>query len=333
MRLFKKLALSAAFLSAFFFHLPIYADADVIDLSQQNDTTQDTNYYDDQQNEPATPMPMMQDSSIPEQNNTVAPIPAVAPPIDTSNLSTEQRLTRLEQQVNNIVQMNLPARLDALQQVTEKLSGQSEQQEHELKALKDQLRDFYKDLGERINQTKTNSNTHESFTKKDVTGSSLNSASTSLPSASAAIASETEEGDHQQLIPKEQKAYEDAFNLLQQKKYSAAAQKLHVYLKSYPNGTYAINAHYWLAECYYLLGQLNDAAKEFTVITAQHPNSTKTPDALLKLGIIHETMGKHEQARKEFLQVKKRFPESNAAKSATRQLNNMTTGADDNLAG
>ena len=254
--------------------------------------------------------------------------PSVAPP-DVSGLTTDQRIARLEQQINNLVVMNLPARLDALQLEIEKLNGQHEQDAHDLKALSDQLRDFYADLTRRIggappanhigdtaaNHGGKDAVNHDS--KGDNNGSSLESQSSTLAPAPSATASPDPD---QQSVPKEQKMYESALNLLQQKKYAAAADKMADYLKDYPTGAYVVNAHYWVGESHYLLNQYDQAAVEFKLLLDKYPNSTKTQDAMLKLAIIHDNKGDHELAKKEFSQVVKRFPGSTAAQIAKQHL-------------
>jgi tol-pal system protein YbgF len=245
-------------------------------------------------------------------NPEVAAAPAsMVPEMATTNATTlEQRIANLERQVNNLTQMNLPGRLEELQQEIQKLNGQSEQQNHDVKTIKDQLNKFYRDLNQRITSPAASSlNKNDNANLLD-NGTNLSNDET------IKAASDID----QQSIPKEQKAYEDAFNDLQQKKYSFAAEKLRIYLKNYPKGAYTVNAHYWLAECYYLLNQFNQAASEFKIVIDKYPSSTKIPDALLKLGIIHSNAGKYDLARKELQTVRKKYPGSTAAHLASQQL-------------
>lgn len=269
-----------------------------------------------------------------QQNQNAAPLATTAPPddvsnINTANLTTNQRLARLEQQINNLVQMNLPARINSLQQDVEKMNGQNDKQTHDIQALNDQLRNFYADLQRRIADVKggvaapSAPATPTGF-GPDHNGSSIESQGSTLQSASSALASPDQD---QQSIPKEQKIYEDAFADLQQKKYESASTKFVSYIKSYPKGAYAVNAHYWLGECYYLINQFDKAGAEFKIVLGKYPNSTKTADSLLKLGIIHNSMGKYAEARKELQQVQSRFPGSTAAQLATHQLASMTADA------
>lgn len=319
------------------------ADAPVVDINQNsNDSAavQSGSFQDSAQTKAVAPVPMLpeatttsteqvavqptQNATSPMKMKTVGSVEATdnsLQQINTASLTTEQRLNRLEQQLNNLVQMNLPARLDSLQQTMDKLNGQSEQHDHDLKILNDQLRNFYTDLERRIGQAKGTTPTAgiTDITATPATGTAnLHTDSATLPTASSA----TSEPD-QQSVPKEQKTYDEAFSMLQQKQYATANEKFRAYIKSYPKGANIISAHYWSAECYYLLSQLDQAAFEFKTLLDKYPSSTKSADALLKLGIIHAHAGKTEQARSEFSKVQQRYPGSTAAQLAKHQLSNL----------
>lgn len=336
-----------------FYVTVVFAEAPIVDLSQGDSALQEEHSKGSVSTFPAAPEPMVMeespDNSAPNKsmpnNNYNVEQKKVEPQL--SSLSLEQRISRLEQQMNNIVQMNVPARLDELQQETQKLNGQSETSAHDLKVLNQKLTDFYKDLASKVNLhgvkkasigspkgAEVASSDDENVYDSDVLGddsdeneggsqtaksAGLKSAGTTLQSSPSAMAIETE----QQSVPKEQKEYEYAFNFLQQKKYKEASIKLGSYLKKYPKGTYAINAHYWLAQCHYLMSEFKEAESEFKVIVTKHPSSTKAPDSLLRLGIIHNSNGDHAKAKQEFLQVIKRFPGSHAAKLAAQQLKSI----------
>ena len=328
------------------------ADAPVVDINQnQNDVyaqQQSSESLDSAQTKAAAPVPMLPEATKNVVTTETVPVQSIQtaaqdsgqtnpapikiktdstmnmesmdnslPQINTASLTTEQRLNRLEQQLNNLVQMNLPARLESLQQTIDKLNGQSEQHDHDLKMVNDQLRNFYIDLERRIAQTKGVAPT--GITDNAATGTAnLHTDSTTLPAAGSA----TSEPD-QQSVPKEQKTYDEAFSLLQQKQYTTANEKFRTYIKSYPKGANIISAHYWSAECYYLLSQLDQAAFEFKTLLDKYPSSTKSADALLKLGIIHAHTGKTEQAKSEFLKVQQHYPGTTAAQLAKHQLSNL----------
>ena len=67
------------------------------------------------------------------------------------DLTITQRLSRLEQQLNNIVNMNLPQQISDLQQQLGHLRGQLQEQEHYfLQLFNCQQHSFHRDLGQRI---------------------------------------------------------------------------------------------------------------------------------------------------------------------------------------
>jgi tol-pal system protein YbgF len=71
--------------------------------------------------------------------------------VDTSNLSVEQRISRLEQQVNYINRSNAQGGgIGDLQKKIEKAQGDLEVQQHKIQSLEKQLNDFYLDLEQKI---------------------------------------------------------------------------------------------------------------------------------------------------------------------------------------
>jgi tol-pal system protein YbgF len=215
--------------------------------------------------------------------------------VPTVNLSPEQRIARLEQQMNNFSQANSASRIDQLQQQVNQLQGQLDQQTHQLQQLQDQQKTFYQDIDQRLTQLKaTPANT------------------TPAPAASSAPASADE-----------QALYQKAFAALGDKKYPQAVSGLQQYLKQFPQGKYAANAHYWLGEVYSLQNKPQQAEQEFQVIVSQYPKDQKYPDALLKIAFIHDNAGKHAQAKQELQKIIKQFPGTPAAQLASLRLKSL----------
>lgn len=231
---------------------------------------------------------------------------------ESSNLTLEQRVIRLEHQVNNLNQQNFQSHLDTLEQQVQKLNGDIEVQTQDIKDLKEEVNNFYKDLDQRIKQKAEN---EQSTAKTDVENNSH-----ALDSNSDA--SKSNNKNTKDTTPEEQKLYQAALDLLQEQKFEAGALKLRSYLKSYPDGTFVANAHYWLGEVYLTEQKNKQAEAEFNLIITKYKTFKKYPDALLKVALIHDKTGKHEQAKKEFNNIKKKFPKTNAAKLAAEQLKN-----------
>jgi tol-pal system protein YbgF len=220
------------------------------------------------------------------QDSAQAQPHVVGPP-----LSPEERITRVEQQVANLAQMNLPGRVDALQQQVQQLQGQMEMQSHQLELLQNQIKE--------LPPASSSSGATQSKNDTDSSGSTT-------------IAKQGDEA-----------AYQTAFSLVDNKKYNQAVAALQEYLKSYPQGKYVVNAHYWLGEIYFMQSKNDLAAKEFKVITDQFPNNSKMPDALLKIAFIEDAKGSHTQAKQQLEKIIKRFPGTSAAQLASIRLKSM----------
>lgn len=272
-----------------------WAEAPVVDL---NDGSQSNTAV----NNSWTPTPATSASVAPAiaPDSSGTPVMAAAStPVDNTPsqpLTTEQRLTRLEQQMNNITQMNTPARIEELQQQVAQLQGQLEVQTHDLKMLSDAQKNYYQDLDQRLKQNQASSATPATAAK---------------PTAATAVNSD------------EQTLYQNAITALTAKKYDEAAEKLQAYLKKYPQGQYIANAHYWLGEVYFMQKKTDLAAAQFQVVINQYPKDTKVSDAMLKLAFIHDLAGKRSQAKQELQQVVKTYPNTTAAQLATMRLKTM----------
>lgn len=222
---------------------------------------------------------------------------SITHPVQES-LSLDQRVTRLEQQINNLTEMDLPGKLDNLQEEMQKLSGKLEVQSHDIKTLNDQLRDFYNDLDQRVSRI-------NSLNTSNTGLDSSNNASVNMPNS---------------LTAKEQQAYQKAFDALRNKNYDNAAEAMQSYLTDYPNGSYATNAYYWLGQIYYMQQQYDKAQASFETLINKYPTSQKIPDTKLKLALISDATGKHDEAKKALEALKKQYPGTTAAQLADAKL-------------
>jgi tol-pal system protein YbgF len=261
---------------SFFATSYVYANAPVVDLSQS-------------QNSPV---------ATSEISQPLVNVTESGPPESLNNLPLNDRVIRLEQQVNNFAQMNMPSRVDQLQQQVQQLQGQLETQSHELQQIEAQQKNFYQDLDQRLAQMK--SGTPASPQNSTVTNKTPN------------------------IVPtqNDQAEYQAAFSLLQNKKYDEAITAMQNYLTHYPNGQYAANAHYWLGEIYSLQNKSNLASQEFQTIINKYPNDQKVPDAMLKLAFISDAAGQHAEAKQQLKKIVKQYPGTPAAQLASMKLKN-----------
>lgn len=236
---------------------------------------------------------------------------------DTSNMSDADRLARLEQQVTNLTKMNLPQEIADLQQQVQKLSGQLQVLEHESDQLNNQQSSFYKDLDQRIQQL------------NDLLGSSADSVNLKNPSSDATSGADKSKTSTKSSGSTDKKTdassqetslYNKAIDSMTKKHYDAALSEFQAYLSQYPNGSFVINAHYWLGELYAVKQQNDNALKEFNYVVKHYPKSRKVADAQYKIAILHLKMGATKQAQEELDQIRKNHPNTTAAQLASIKL-------------
>jgi tol-pal system protein YbgF len=121
----------------------------------------------------------------------------------------------------------------------------------------------------------------------------------------------------------ERDGYRDGFELLKQRKYPEAVDAFNALLRNYPQGQYADNARYWLAETYYVQRNYPAALAEFDRLVQLNPGSPRVPGALLKIGYIQYEQEAYDQARAALGQVIAQYPDSTEARLAKSRLERM----------
>jgi tol-pal system protein YbgF len=249
---------------------------------------------------------------------------AEVPVVDYASMNNaDQRINKIEQQVNNINEQNLVSKIDELQKRLQELSGQAEDQNHKIEQLNSQLRNFYQDLNQRLERPKTNDRSITTANSSDtITASEV----VEVPPDVVKESKEIKEGDdavkpkNDQAFLKEQQTYQTAIDLLPDKKYEASGNKLRSYLKIYPKGVYAANAHYWLGEINFLQKNFDAAEEEFKIVIDKYAKSKRVSDALFKIALVHQNQGRDGQAKQELKRIIKRYPGTSAAQLAKLQL-------------
>jgi tol-pal system protein YbgF len=237
---------------------------------------------------------------------------AEVPVVDYASMNNaDQRMNKLEQQVNNLNEQNLVSKIDELQKRLQEVSGQVEDQNHKIEQLNSQLRNFYQDLNQRLEKPKA---TEKKI--KPVSSEEAITASDVVEVSDDVVAKPKTD----QAFLKEQQMYQTAIDLLPDKKYEASESKLRNYLKLYPKGVYAANAHYWLGEINFLQKNFDAAEEEFKIVIDKYTKSKRVSDALFKIALVHQNQGRDAQAKQELHRVIKRYPGTSAAQLAKLQL-------------
>src|SRR3990167_11165463 len=102
--------------------------------------------------------PNVQQVNVAQSSNvqTATPVQEEALAPTNRDGSVKQRVSRLEQQVTNYTQMNLPQQVSDLQQQNAALKGQLEVAQHNLQTVTDQQKAYYQDLQQQIAQLEKN---------------------------------------------------------------------------------------------------------------------------------------------------------------------------------
>lgn len=90
--------------------------------------------------------------------------------------------------------------------------------------------------------------------------------------------------------------YEAAFALVKDGSYAQAEIGLQDFITRFPDHTLAPNARYWLGETYYVRKDYAQAVRVFAEAYQQAPKGPKGPDNLLKLGLSLAGMGNTKDA-------------------------------------
>lgn len=107
-----------------------------------------------------------------------------------------------------------------------------------------------------------------------------------------------------------QQLYEQSYESIRKKKYSAAETGFREFLNQYSGHSLAGNAQYWLGQSYYARKKYQAAAQEFLTGYRSYKNSKKAPASLLKLAMSLNKLGKKEQACAAYSQVRKQYPKA-----------------------
>jgi tol-pal system protein YbgF len=205
---------------------------------------------------------------------------------DTSGMSDEQRLSRLENIVAAQNSIDLLNQIQALQKQNQNLQGKVDLLQRELNELQDQMKQQYSDLDNRFKHLTLGA------TQSPVTGDAID----------------------------EHKVYEKAYSLIKAQKYVDADKALNAYIKKYPHGSYVANAHYWLGEVALAQGKISPAMVQFKIVSEQFSKSNKAADALFKQGSINAELGNKSLAKQQLKRLIKDYSKSSVVKSAKFQL-------------
>ncbi len=314
--------------------VPAYAESapvyDVDSMPQQFDSSAA-----DQPDLPPPPPPG-QETFVPMQsNNQSSQQPVVYQGESSSPKGTvEQRMRRVEQQINNMQNSESAARLDAMQEQMQAMRGQMEQMTHDMQQMQAQQKAMYSDIDKRLSEKSVSVPVADNKGKAakpeiaavqqddspGLTPSAKSSRQSAAKAEPKAVAKSQDKSDNQPNVAEEQQIYQTAYNFIKAKKYNEAVAALQGMLKKYPSGQFAANAHYWLGELYGLMSKHDLALAEFNTVIKTYPDSPRMSDAQLKVGLIYASQSQWPDAKSSFKTVINRYPGTASARLASEQL-------------
>ena len=190
--------------------------------------------------------------------------------------------------------------MQQLQQEVMRLNGIVEEQANEVRKLKSQSLERYVDLDKRVSAMGAGA----------VVASGDGSPSLAVPGPSAASAT----GQASE-IPGEGDAYRGAYSLVRSQQFEQAVGAFQQFLRNYPDGKYAPNAHYWLGELYLVIdpSDLEASRQAFTLLLNQYPDNPKAPDAMYKLGKVQFLKGNREKSKEYLDRVISKYGNTNSS--------------------
>ena len=227
---------------------------------------------------------------------------------ETGNLSTEERVQRLERILDSQGLVDMLLRLDNLQNELQALRGELELHTHQLEEIKQRQRDLYVDIDRRLLRLERNGSGSADIpttTQSTAPQTTAPAAGTKEP---AAVSSAS--------IAEEQKLYQQAFDLLRELRYEQAVKAFRTFLDKYPNGRYAHIAQYWIGEANYAQRNFKQAISDYQRLISDYPNSPKLAEAMLKVGYSQYELKSFKDAEKTLNRLIKAYPGTTEASQA-----------------
>lgn len=215
--------------------------------------------------------------------------------------------------------------LELLQQEVQQLRGMVEQQDHQIKRMREEQRDRYLDLDRRI--TLFNQASYQAapvvlekpVVKPQATETTIQPIVASTLKQDTVITASVNPAS---VVDKaaEKKDYQAAFSLVRNKQYAQAVDAFTQQIKTYPDGSYTGNAYYWLGEVLLVESGKEEALTAFNSLLRDFPKHRKASAAKYKQGKIYLQMGQKARAKELLQGVIDQYAGTSVAKLAEAEL-------------
>ena len=114
--------------------------------------------------------------------------------------------------------------------------------------------------------------------------------------------------------------WSNTLKLIDNSRYSEAAENLRFLILSYPNGAYLVDSYFWLGEIYFLQEMNEDAYETYFSLINNFPDHERVSSSLYKLGLISIKLEKNEEAIAFFERVILNYPNSGSSVLSEQEL-------------
>ncbi len=209
--------------------------------------------------------------------------------------------------------------VEQLQDEVRYLRGQVEEQAHQMKKMRTDQRDRYRDLDRRISSLN-----RQLSEVGSVSTPAVGRPSAELGGTGNAALDSSEPAPTPTPKVSDRDAYQQAFSLVRQRAYDQSLQAFDDFLRFYPDSSLVPNALYWSGEVHRAKSKPDQAKARdaYLRLVEQFPSHQKAADGYYKLGLTYESMGEHAQAQAMMKKVISLYPEQASAKLAKEFLGN-----------
>lgn len=244
----------------------------------------------------------------------LAATPVLAQDKALNQMSTQQRLERIERMLGADVLLEQAQQMDMMREEITSLRSIIEEQQYQMETVRQRQRSLYLDMDRRLMHLEAGAGNvgsspipppNAATSVRTPTPAPVTAGKTRAPSGGAKA------------------DYDKAFELLKEGRYAQAIDAFSGFIAKHKGSQYMDNAQYWLAEANYVSREYDTALKEFNKLVTTYPDSTKIPGARLKIGYVYYELKDWKAARAELGQVVQLYPDTTVAKKAKERLARM----------
>ena len=199
-------------------------------------------------------------------------------------------------------------KLNKLEEEIANLSNNLDQNTYELQRIEDANQLRYMDLDKRIHQLET-----------------LILLSNEEDNQDQIVSGDIDENPLSDLIANDESEEEfllwsNSLKLIENSRYSEAAENLRLLILSFPRGEYSIEAYFYLGDIYFQQQMYQESIETFNSLLINFPENNRTPETIFKLGLNFLRLEDEIAAIRNFNNVIQNYPESSAAILSEEEL-------------